>query len=59
MFGCSNREHGGGFIKNDNIDKDVKVSVLEYDGCEYIIMTAYSKGGISHKGNCKNPIHQE
>ena len=28
-------------------------SVVEYDGCEYII--GVKKG--MHKGNCKNPIH--
>ena len=32
------------------------------DGCEYIVTTASTGNGISesltHKGNCRNPIHQ-
>lgn len=40
-----------------------KVSVIVYDGCEYIIYKEdkdanSSYGFMAHKGNCSNPIHQ-
>ncbi len=31
---------------------------IKYDNCEYVLL--YYKGierGLAHKGNCKNPIH--
>lgn len=36
--------------------------VIEYDKCEYVIFKDFSGankgfGYMSHKGNCKNPIH--
>jgi hypothetical protein len=41
-----------------------KVSVIVYDGCEYIIYKEdkdanSSYGFMAHKGNCSNPIHYE
>ncbi|MBN2237546.1 MAG: hypothetical protein JW729_08290 [Bacteroidales bacterium] len=41
-----------------------KVSVIIYDGCEYIIYKVdkdanSSYGFMAHKGNCSNPIHYE
>ncbi len=40
-----------------------KLSVIVYDGCEYIINKEdkdanSSYGFMTHKGNCSNPIHQ-
>lgn len=40
-----------------------KVSLIVYDGCEYIIYkedkdSNSSYGFMAHKGNCSNPIHQ-
>jgi uncharacterized protein YcfL len=40
-----------------------KLSVIVYDGCEYIIYKEEkdensSFGFMAHKGNCSNPIHQ-
>lgn len=28
------------------------------DGCEYIVTRNSYGNGLTHKGNCKNPIHQ-
>lgn len=62
MFGCSDQ----GFLGSEN---DVKLDVmknhiqtLELEGCEYWVYSC-SRGNLgfgfmSHKGNCKNPIHQ-
>lgn len=27
---------------------------IEIDSCEYVVFRGYQKGGITHKGNCKN-----
>ncbi|MDO9553482.1 hypothetical protein [Rhodonellum sp.] len=40
-----------------------KVSVIVYEGCEYLIYKEdldgnSSYGFMAHKGNCSNPIHQ-
>ena len=28
------------------------------EGCEYIVTTNVYGNGLTHKGNCKNPIHK-
>ena len=42
-------------------DKVKHFKVIEYDGCEYItyevIVAHYTRYALTHKGNCKNPIH--
>ena len=32
--------------------------IIEMDGCEYYVRHGYESGYLSHKGNCKNPIHK-
>lgn len=35
-----------------------KFEVIQIDGCEYIYHAIFSREGLlTHKGNCKNPIH--
>jgi predicted small secreted protein len=31
-----------------------QISIIEIDGCEYILYDGYKAGGLTHKGNCKN-----
>lgn len=31
-----------------------ELSIVEIDGCEYILYDGYKAGGLTHKGNCKN-----
>ena len=38
-------------------DQNYKVYIL--DGCEYIVYGLGDNRWGSHKGNCKNPIHNE
>jgi hypothetical protein len=43
-------------------DRDIKelqknTSVVVIDGCEYLRFPLYYHDGLTHKGNCKNPIH--
>lgn len=47
-------------LVNKEIDKRISVGeddfkIAEIDGCEYVIKR--SSGSLTHKGNCKNPIH--
>lgn len=36
------------------------VRVIRIDECEYVMYSrSDSQGGITHKGNCDNPAHQE
>ncbi len=35
------------------------LSIFEIDGCEYVGMSiGWNNGVLTHKGNCKNPIHK-
>lgn len=31
--------------------------VVEIDSCEYVVFNGGYGGGMTHKGNCKNPEH--
>jgi hypothetical protein len=35
------------------------VWVYEFDGCEYVKFPSYNATWGAHKGNCKNPIHNQ
>jgi hypothetical protein len=37
---------------------DQHYKVYTFEGCEYIVINSGSSKWGSHKGNCKNPIHQ-
>ena len=34
------------------------VKEVEHEGCQYIVFANGDRGGITHKGNCNNPIHK-
>ena len=34
-----------------------KLYTFEYEGCEYVVYENGFSGGVTHKGNCSNPIH--
>jgi len=36
----------------------VAVNEFTHDGCEYLYRRGGHQFGITHKGNCKNPIHE-
>ncbi len=38
-------------------DYDLKYDIIEIDGCEYIRTYFDRSVSLTHKGNCKNPIH--
>lgn len=35
------------------------VRSFEYEGCEYLVLGFGNQQMMSHKGNCKNPMHYE
>ena len=40
----------------DSLRRDhFKLDVLKVEGCEYLV---YAGRGLTHKGNCNNPIHK-
>ncbi len=55
--GC--RETNDPNIKGETSDLD-RLTVVNIEGCEYFQMvTARAYYIITHKGNCRNPIHQQ
>ena len=34
------------------------LQTIEHEGCEYVYLRRYGSVSITHKGNCKNPIHR-
>lgn len=42
------------------IDGNSSVEVITIEGCEYFkVYSSYGYFSLTHKGNCKNPIHPE
>lgn len=39
---------------NKDIISNVEFYIIILDSCEYIYMSGYGRGGLAHKGNCKN-----
>ena len=60
MVGCSSREKQKE-VHTYNVDSlsNTDYSIYIIDSCEYIIFYGGSSTWGSHKGNCKNPIHNK
>jgi hypothetical protein len=39
--------------------RGITLKVVEVEGCEYLVGGYDRSGLLTHKGNCKNPIHPE
>jgi len=35
-----------------------EIQVYEFEGCEYFYFEYDRSASLTHKGNCKNPIHE-
>jgi hypothetical protein len=46
-------------LDNNSQYYDQHYKVYTFEGCEYIVINSGSSRWGSHKGNCKNPIHQK
>jgi hypothetical protein len=33
------------------------IETVQIDGCNYVVYKGYKQGGLTHAGNCPNPIH--
>ena len=66
LAGCHEQHPTGGKITNirEASERGASYGIVEIDGCEYIEVS-YGLGSgtgyysLTHKGNCKNPIHSE
>ena len=58
MVSCSSREKQKE-VHTYNVDSlpNTDYSIYIIDSCEYIVFYSGSSTWGSHKGNCKNPIH--
>ena len=58
MVSCTSREkHKEVSVYNVDSLSNTDYSIYIIDSCEYIIFYGGSSTWGSHKGNCKNPIH--
>lgn len=57
-FSCRNIEVGSTATQQNYL---YGVSqIISFDGCEYFMQPQYAGGAVyTHKGNCKNPIHNQ
>lgn len=54
VIGCESQ-----LDKKMNINQKEGFATVTIDGCEYIIVEGNVEYSITHKGNCKNPIHKQ
>ena len=57
-FSSCDREDTVSTTQSGIVVSGVTVSEFTHDGCEYLYRHVGSSFGITHKGNCKNPIHK-
>lgn len=50
LIGCEGNHEG-------TKKRNSKLFIETVDKCEYVIYIGYGHGGITHKGDCSNPIH--
>lgn len=43
--------------RGKGLSESLDLKIVEIEGCEYFMCTNYEGNVLSHKGNCKNPIH--
>lgn len=57
MAGCKDGNYKGIKPINESDSGDFQVIVI--DSCEYLQNTYSAASPLTHKGNCKNPIHKK
>lgn len=57
LVGCGYKNDKS--IKGENNSDLAGLKVIVLDGCEYFQFKSYTYYSITHKGNCKNPIHNK
>jgi hypothetical protein len=61
LVGCGG--HPANEIKDNNLylkggRTSYEVRVMEYDGCEYLVIGAGNNLTVAHKGNCKHCLER-
>lgn len=54
MMGCASQSSSDQMFRDTTVDDPMIVTI---DNCEYIQYRVREHDAITHKGNCKNPIH--
>lgn len=59
LISCVEPTHKGVDVENGVVLEYTEYSLQQVtiDGCEYLYRNGDSRFGITHKGNCTNPIH--
>ena len=60
VIACSSKSKSSKGLTIDDVTVDYissDLSIITIDKCEYVKYIGTYGGGITHKGNCKNPIH--
>lgn len=52
LAGCQRSLRG-----SDDMTGDERLSVITYEGCEYLCVGVSTEFSLTHKGDCVNPIH--
>lgn len=56
LFSCDNESSE--IVKTSGLKlNNEPIEEFTFEGCDYIYLKKDSRFGITHKGNCKNPIH--
>lgn len=64
VVGCGDQEEQNKRIDPPSTEVGHKYEIVEIGSCQYVVYhdfgegTHRSYGGITHKGNCNNPIHE-
>ena len=56
LFGCGKSSLDSAENKDYNYKEQYQIITI--DSCEYIEKDSYNGIVLTHKGNCKNPIHK-
>ena len=63
IFGCNNSNPVSKDIPEPTyVTDNIRYKIIIIDSCEYILgddMNPYGGHFLTHKGNCKNPIHKK
>ena len=63
FVGCRGKDIAGEMMQENQKNKILvhgySITIIEYDGCQYLVLGIGYSQMITHKGNCNNPIHSK
>lgn len=57
VMGCDYKSSDKASEQTVESDFNGSISIITVDSCQYVFVKKGYGGGLSHKGNCNNPIH--